>query len=65
MVEPSASQNGQMVYIYSAYVMHAYSDFLSHGGYIYYINYMVLLMSLCPFVCGVVMVMSIRISDRC
>ena len=23
---------------YSAYVMHEFSDFLSHGGYIYYIN---------------------------
>ena len=35
----SNSENGQMVYIYSAYVMHAFSDFLSHGGYIYYINF--------------------------
>ena len=34
----SNSENGQMVYIYSAYVMHAFSNLLSHGGYIYYIN---------------------------
>ena len=34
----SNSENGQMVYIYSSYVMHAFSDFLSHGGYMYYIN---------------------------
>ena len=34
----SNSKNGQMVYIYSAYVMHAFSNLLSHGGYIYYIN---------------------------
>ena len=27
-----------MVYIYSAYVMHAFSNLSSHGGYIYYIN---------------------------
>ena len=34
----SNSENGQMVYIYSAYVMHAFSNLLSHGGYIDYIN---------------------------
>ena len=34
----SNSENGQMVYIYSAYVMNAFSNLLSHGGYIYYIN---------------------------
>ena len=27
-----------MVYIYSAYVMHAFSNLLSHSGYIYYIK---------------------------
>ena len=34
----SNSENGQMVYIYSAYVMHTFSNLLLHGGYIYYIN---------------------------
>ena len=34
----SNSENGQMVYIYSSYVMHAFSNLLSHGGYIYCIN---------------------------
>ena len=34
----SNSKNGQMVYIYSAYDMHAFSNLLSHGGFIYYIN---------------------------
>ena len=34
----SNSENGQMVYIYSAYVMHAFSGLLSLSGYIYYIN---------------------------
>ena len=34
----SNSENGQMVYINSAYVVHAFSNLLSHGGYIYYIN---------------------------
>ena len=30
----SNRENGQMVYIYSYYVMHAFSNLLSHGGYI-------------------------------
>ena len=35
MVEPSATVKMD---IYSSYVMHAFSNLLSHGGYIYYIN---------------------------
>ena len=37
VVEPSATLDKWCTY-YSAYVMHAFSDFLSHDGYIYYIN---------------------------
>ena len=40
----SNSENGQMVYIYRAYFMHAFSHLLSHGGYIYTAIYMVLMM---------------------
>ena len=51
----SNNENGQMVYIYIVYVMHAVSDFFYHMVVIFITSiYMVLMMSPCALVCGVV-----------